>query len=92
MRQAYERYSRGLYDGVNLWDVYGRYSNAKEWAYDRCRQIMYKYNGKGGVIMTHNAQIFTFAFIGDNPETGEAAFFYITPNYHRYINITDAEG
>ena len=91
MKQAYKAYRMNWYDGVTLRDVYGRHSDAKERAYEYCLRLMDEYHGRGGVILSHNQMIFTFAFIGMNPETGEAAFFYITPTYDRYANITDLE-
>ena len=91
IRKAYALYKKGWYDGISLSDVYSRYSDRKEYAYRDCVRFMLKHNGTGGVILTHNCDVFTFAFIGIDPETGEIAFYYITPAYNYYCPLSDLE-
>lgn len=71
--------------GYTLADVYGRYSMAKEKAFEYCRDLCKKYNGWGLCISSHNAQFFTVMFNFEHPETGELMVAKITRDYnHAY--------
>lgn len=71
---------------TQLYMVYGRYSDAKESAFDYCKELQYALNGFQGAIITHNSFIFTFGFYYNtvDEETGELHenFCYITPSYN----------
>lgn len=49
---------------VTLYDVYGRYSQAKADAYEYCRKREQEFNSCNGVITSYNIFQFTYAFIG----------------------------
>lgn len=49
---------------TELRDVYGRYSRAKENAYDYCRARENEFSSYNGVIASHNSMMFTYAFTG----------------------------
>lgn len=74
----------GLY---SLRDAYGRYSAAKERAFNQCRAWCYALDGSGLKIISHNSQVFTCGFEFPDPETGEMHFMYITPTYNRATPI-----
>lgn len=78
---AYQRYN--MSDDMQLRDVYGRWSDKKERAYNYCRELMYKYNGNGFRIISANTFMFTVGFEFPHPNTGELMFAYITPDYNR---------
>jgi hypothetical protein len=67
----------------NLWQVYGNYSHAKQRAFEYCLELMNKYRGSMGRILTYNTFCFSFGFIGEI--NGKSAFFYITRDNDRYI-------
>lgn len=78
---AYQRYN--MSDDMQLRDVYGRWSDKKERAYNYCRELMLKYDGNGFRIISANTFMFTVGFEFPHPETGEPMFAYITPDYNR---------
>ena len=49
---------------VELRDVYGSYSRAKENAYEYCRDREREFGSYNGVITSHNSMQFTYAFTG----------------------------
>lgn len=49
---------------VELSDVYGRYSRAKENAYEYCRVREREFGSYNGVITSHNLMKFTYSFTG----------------------------
>ena len=63
------------WEGTDLWDVYGRVSQAKRNAYDKCREWCYKSNGEHFRIISHNSFQFSVAWecVVEyvNPKTGE---------------------
>ena len=68
-----------------LWQCYpSGCSDAKYKAYSYCQDLMRKYDGRGGVIISHNGWMFTFGFVGQYD--GKVAFFYITKE-HEYVAI-----
>lgn len=72
---------------VCLRDVYGRYSDKKQRAYNRCFALMQKYNGWGFTIISHNSFMFTCGFELFDPVTDEVCFAYITPSHCRVSAI-----
>ena len=71
--------------GIYLHDVYEKYSDAKQYAYDYCRDLFCKYNGRDFAISSHNSMMFTVNFYFMHPETGELMFARITKDYnHAY--------
>lgn len=61
-----------------LYDVYGRYSYAKEKAYNWCIEKMNDLNGFDGRICSATCNFFTFAFQYPDPETGVLRLCYET--------------
>ena len=57
--------------GTELRQVYGRWSDAKESAMQRCRRECYEDNGYNFRIISANGWAFSVAWEYDNPETGE---------------------
>lgn len=49
---------------ATLDEVYGRYSNAKAYAYEYCREREREFNSYDGVITGHNTCAFSYAFTG----------------------------
>ena len=49
-------------EGVYLSDVYGSYSDAKEYGYNYCRKLCDRFNGRGFKIVSHNCQAFTIKY------------------------------
>lgn len=81
-----ERITNCRYDEnySNLWNCYGRYSHAKEKAFDYCRQLCYVFGGYNMRIVSHNTFTFCVKFDFVHPETGVLCTAYITPAYNRY--------
>lgn len=84
-REHYNAYCNSNY--YNLWDCYGRYSRAKELAFEYCRDLMYKYNGYGLKIILFNSMQFSAGFEYVDSETGVLCFCYITKCYDRFCEI-----
>lgn len=82
IKNAYARYlnENGYF---SLRECYKTYSYAKEKALNYCYDLMKKYNGYGGFIISYNIFNFTFGFIGEYE--GKKAFFYITKDYDRVL-------
>lgn len=72
---------------TELYHVYGKFSANKARAFERCKELMYKYGGRGLRILSHNSFSFTVGFEFPHPETGVLCFAYITPSYDRYIEV-----
>lgn len=83
-RNAYRGYTRST--ASTLWDVYGRWSRAKEQAFDYCRSLCYEYGGYDLRIITANTFIFTAGFTF-TAEDGRECFMYITPSYDTPVYI-----
>ena len=69
----------------SLSHVYGRYSHAKERAWEYCVRLMQKYNGNSLRILSHNTFMFTCAFEFEDSETGEVHLMHITPSHDTII-------
>lgn len=74
-----------------LRDCYERPSYNKERAFDYCLELVQKYNGRQPRIIGYNTMQFSFGFIGSY-DGNKPAFFYITRDYDRYINLDELEG
>ena len=73
-------------EGVNLSDVYGTYSVAKERAYNYCRKLCDRFNGWGFQIVSHNINTFSVQFAFENPLNGCIMLAYITRDHnHLYF-------
>ena len=79
-------YKSNLY---TLYDCYTNHSHNKKQAFDYCRALMNKYNGRQGRIIGYNCMVFSYGFIGTI--NNRPAFFYITKDYDRYIYIDELE-
>lgn len=47
---------------TELYQVYGRYSNAKQKALDYCKELQYRLHGYSGTIVSVSSHFFTYAF------------------------------
>ena len=70
-----------------LWEVYGRYSHAKQNAMDYCKRVQYEQGGHAGRILSANTFIFTYCFRVDT-ET-ESYLYYITPSREKKIVLEE---
>ncbi len=62
--QMLDNYRRA--SATELYEVYGRYSEKKREAFDRCRKLQATYDGWDGRICTANGWQFTYAFKFNN--------------------------
>lgn len=89
LRRAYQDYCRSSHRTLS--DVYGRYSTAKDNAYNYCVDLMEKYNGNDLRIISYNTFMFSAGFTFEvlDSETNEVkrAFCYITPSHDRFMII-----
>ena len=60
-----------VWEGRELWDVYGSVSRAKCVAMEECKRWCEETNGRNFHICSHNGFRFSVAWEYDNPETGE---------------------
>lgn len=67
-------------EGVCLHDVYGRWSNRKQKAFDNCVELCEELNGKSFCITGHGTSYFSVMFDFEHPETGDAMRAHITPS------------
>lgn len=74
---------------VELRDVYGSYSRAKENAYEYCREREREFSSYNGVITGHNAMTFSYAFTGWCE--GKKYLIYITKYGDYAIDISEVE-
>lgn len=73
-------------EGVHLSDIYKNYSDAKEHAYNYCRKLCDRFNGRDFRIVCHNCQNFSVQFEFENPLNGCIMVAYITRRYnHLYF-------
>ena len=84
-REIVERYERET--ATTLWEVYGRYSQAKANAYDYCRRLQYEKGGHGLRILGANCFMFTAAFRYE--VDGVPYLMYITKNADTPIRLED---
>lgn len=87
IKNAYESYLKSY--NYCLSDCYSNWSYHKEDAFNYCRDLVNKYEGRQGRIIGYCIMSFSYGFIGkiNNKE----AFFYITRDYDRYIYLEDLE-
>ena len=89
LRKAYQDYCGS--SNRTLSDVYGRYSTAKDNAYNYCVDLMEKFEGNDLRIISYNTFMFSAGFIFEvlDSETNEVrrAFCYITSSYDRFMLI-----
>ena len=71
-------------EGVNLSDIYGSYSDAKEDAYNYCRKLCDRFNGRDFQIVGHNCMTFSVQFKFENPLNGCIMLAHIT-RYHNHL-------
>lgn len=71
----------------SLRDAYGRYSRAKEEAWDYCKELMHKFDGYGLKVIGHNCHTFSagFMFEWDNI----TMFMYITPTRDIAVEVEE---
>lgn len=81
---AIRRYNESTAHSLN--DVYGKCSNAKRDAWNYCKGLMDKFNGKELKVLSFNTFCFTagFRFID---EDGINCLMYITPTKDEIIKI-----
>lgn len=84
--QITEQYERAT--ATRLSDVYGRYSDAKQRAFDYCQRLKREHNGYDMRILSHNTFVFTAAFLFDDPETGVISIMLITPSRDEVVEWT----
>lgn len=83
-------YSRWLASSnCYLSQVYGSYSQNKEYAMKYCFHLYNELNGERIRIISHNSMVFTVGFEFDHPTTGERCFAYITRDYNRFIRLSN---
>ena len=85
MKDKYSDYVAGRVDGDYLWQVYERWSQKKERAYERCCRLVDEYDGGGMKIMSHNCDVFSVGFIGYID--GLKHFIYITRDHVRAMPL-----
>lgn len=79
----YDAYQRST--SYELYDVYGRCSSAKMKAWDYCKELMYKFNGYGLKIISHNGYQFTAGFMFE--EDGKTMFMYISKSHDIAVEV-----
>lgn len=77
---------------TELYHIYGKFSQAKINAFERCKALMQSLGGEGLRILGHNCDTFSVGFEFPNPETGAMCFAYITKDYDRFIELTWKDG
>ena len=70
---------------TNLRECYTTWSNAKDNAFKRCRDLYMQYKGMDFKIISHNLNEFSVGFVGEYE--GQKAFFYITKSHTRVCYI-----
>ena len=68
--------------GYELHDVYTKFSDKKEAAFEDCKRLCAKVEGTGFAITSHNHQVFCVRFFFYDEE-GRSMMAYITP-YHNH--------
>lgn len=69
----------------SLGDVYDRYSQAKEEAWEACKAICKKYDGRDLKVVSYNDNYFTAGFLFT--ENGKDNFCWITKDHVRYAQV-----
>lgn len=84
-KQIIDSYNRAT--ASELWEVYGRFSHAKQNAMDYCKRKQYEHHGHAGRILSANTFIFTYCFRVDNEN--ESYLYYITPSREKKIALVE---
>ena len=79
-----------VWEGRELWEVYGNVSSAKMQAMEKCKEWCYRDNGRNFHICSHNSFQFSVAWEYDNPETGELMTRIETANSTYIVDGTRA--
>lgn len=74
MRKAYTSYL--MSDRYSLYDAYGSFSKKKAEAWEYCKKLKEKYDGKGLKVIGANSNFFSAGFLYE--EDGKKKFMYIT--------------
>ena len=72
-------------DEYRLGDAYTDYSYKKEKAFEYCKKLCEKHNGRNLKIVSHNSFVFTAGFEYTDPETGVLMYMHITPSYDQAV-------
>lgn len=83
VRDAYARYRRA--DKKHLWQVYGRWSDAKQDAWEECFKECEDNNGEDFRIISHNQNEFTCGYVFE--KDGTKYFRYHTARHERTMEI-----
>lgn len=75
--------------GNHLCEVYGSYSSAKGYAWERCERICAELDGQHLCVTSANTFMFTAQFVFDNPENGRPMVCHFTPSctYAMYLDM-----
>ena len=76
-----------LSEDTELYEVYGRYSEAKVQAFKRCLKLFREHDGKDIRICSHNTFGFTVGYIA--LIDGIESFVYYTPGGDYYTPLVD---
>lgn len=89
MQKFYNQFKRS--ENTILTHCYTNYSQAKERAFDYCKRKGFEWYADRERIISHNCNVFTYAFTGLHPETGECVFVVITRDYDRWIPLAELD-
>ena len=81
IKASMQKWEKSSY--YSLYNCYSNYSVFKARAYNYCLDLMKKYEGENGKIISYNTMAFSFGFIGKYE--GKKAFFYITKDYDKVL-------
>ena len=84
-RANIRRWSESNYTDLN--SAYGRYSKAKQNAWEYCKDLCDKKHGEGLKVISRNGWRFTAGFVFPHPKTGELMFMYISPSYDQEVSL-----
>ena len=87
MRNYYEQYKSVPWWQTHLSDCYGRWSQAKEQAYQYCVDLMESLNGWGLKITGYCTNFFSVGFMYE--QEGKTYFARITASYDRACEIKE---
>lgn len=76
--------SLDYYGRRDLSNCYGRFSTAKQSAFDYCKNLEKSLNGFDGTVISFNCRQFTYGFQFVDSVTGEICSAYIT-KLHDYV-------
>ena len=84
IRDAYQSYRMSNME--NLYDAYGRPSDAKLQAWTYCRKLCYEHGGRALKVIGAGTFTFSAGFLFTD-ENGKACFCWITKDYDRYMEV-----